>query len=178
MFPMKRLLWSVVGAAALVASGGWLLPRHARVERTITINAPIETVFAEVNDLGSFRQWSPWTDRDPSMHVVAGSPSLGRGARLVWDGDPVGVGSGTLEISESRPSDLVRIKMDFGPQGSATMAFQLAQEQGGTRATWTFDMDLGFNPVGRYFGPFFDKELGPDFERGLRQLKRLCEGAR
>ncbi len=175
MFPLKRLAFLVVGVLVLLAAGGWFLPRHARVERSIVIAAPPGRVFAEVNGFGSFRQWSPWAERDPSMRNVAGTPDQGVGARLAWDGDPVGVGSGTLEIVESRPADLVRIAMDFGPQGRATSQFRLAPLDGGTRVTWDFDMDLGYNPVARYFGLFFDRLIGPDYQRGLSGLKRWCE---
>ncbi len=175
MFPLKRLAFVVVGVLVLLASGGWFLPRHAVVERSILIAAPREKVFQQVNGFGSFRQWSPWAERDPSMRPVAGTPASGVGARLAWDGDPAGVGSGTLEIVECRPPDLVRIDMDFGPQGRAISRFKLASVDGGTRVTWDFDMDLGFNPIARYFGLFFDKQIGPDYQRGLAGLKQWCE---
>jgi uncharacterized protein YndB with AHSA1/START domain len=175
MFPLKRLLIAVVVLASLLASGGWLLPRRARIERTAVINAPVEKVFGEVNGFRRFRQWSPWAERDPSMRSVPGSPSQGVGARLAWDGDPVGVGSGTLEIVESQPFERVTIKMDFGPQGRAITQFTLAQQDGGTRVTWDFVMDLGFNPVARYFGLYFDRLFGPDYQRGLERLRILCE---
>jgi uncharacterized protein YndB with AHSA1/START domain len=175
MFRLQKILYSVIGAAVLLASGGWFMPRHARVERTIVIGAPPAAVFSVVNDIGAIDRWSPWYERDRSMRPASGSPRAGVGARLVWDGDPAGVGSGEQEIVESRFAELVTTRMDFGPQGSATGHFRLSPEGDGTRVVWTFDMDLGFNPVGRYFGPFFDQMLGPDYERGLANLKRLCE---
>jgi hypothetical protein len=178
MFPLKRLLITFVVVVCLLAAGGWFLPRHAKVERTIVIGAPVERVFTYVNGFGSFRVWLPWADRDPSMRSVPGSPAQGVGARLAWDGDPVGVGAGTLEIVDSRPFGLVTIKMDFGPQGRAITRFRLANQGAGTRVTWDFAMDLGFNPVARYFGLYFDRLFGPDYERGLKQLKALCESTR
>jgi hypothetical protein len=35
--------------------------------------------------------------------------------------------------------------------------------------------DLGRNPLYRWFGVFMDKLVGPDFESGLSNLKRLGE---
>ena len=38
------------------------------------------------------------------------------------------------------------------------------------------DTDMGKNPIGKFFGLMMDKMVGPDFERGLNNLKSLCEG--
>jgi len=38
--------------------------------------------------------------------------------------------------------------------------------------------DLGRSPLNRWFGLFMDKLVGPDFEAGLANLKRLSEAAR
>jgi len=38
--------------------------------------------------------------------------------------------------------------------------------------------DLGHSPVNRWFGLFMDKLVGPDFDAGLANLKRLSESAR
>jgi Polyketide cyclase / dehydrase and lipid transport len=175
MFPLKRLALAVIGIVALAAMGGWAFPRQVHVERSIVIDAAPPAVFALVNGFTSFSRWSPWYERDRSMRPVPGSPRSGVGARLAWDGDPAGVGAGTQEIVESRPYELVRTAMDFGVQGSATGRFRLVPEGRGTRLTWSFDTDLGLNPVSRYFGPFFDRTIGPDFERGLARLKTLAE---
>jgi hypothetical protein len=45
----------------------------------------------------------------------------------------------------------------------------------GTRVTWGFDSDLGFNPIARYFGMMADDVIGPDYEKGLARLKAIAE---
>jgi hypothetical protein len=37
------------------------------------------------------------------------------------------------------------------------------------------DGELGRNPLYRWFGVFMDKLVGPDFEAGLANLRRLAE---
>ena len=37
------------------------------------------------------------------------------------------------------------------------------------------DSDFSDDFVGRYFAPFLDRMVAPDYERGLAQLKRLVE---
>ena len=45
----------------------------------------------------------------------------------------------------------------------------------GTKVTWTNEGDVGNNFMGRLFRPFFDKLMGPDFEKGLNRLKAMVE---
>lgn len=34
---------------------------------------------------------------------------------------------------------------------------------------------MGNNPIAKYFGLLMDKLIGADFERGLNNLKTVCE---
>jgi hypothetical protein len=40
---------------------------------------------------------------------------------------------------------------------------------------WSNEGDMGASPVNRWFGLFMDRLVGPDFEAGLVNLKRLAE---
>ena len=44
-----------------------------------------------------------------------------------------------------------------------------------TEVTWSMEADLGFNPISRYFGLFFDSMIGPDFEKGLNNLNNIVK---
>jgi carbon monoxide dehydrogenase subunit G len=59
--------------------------------------------------------------------------------------------------------------------GPADAAFELAPQGGGTQVTWTFETELGMNPIKRYFGLMLDRLLGADYEAGLTALKALVE---
>jgi hypothetical protein len=43
------------------------------------------------------------------------------------------------------------------------------------KVTWHNGGHLGYNPVNRYFGLLMDKMMGPDFEKGLSNLKLIAE---
>lgn len=45
---------------------------------------------------------------------------------------------------------------------------------GGTRITWRNEGNLPY-PIGRYFGLGVEGMLGPQCEKGLANLKRVCE---
>jgi len=45
----------------------------------------------------------------------------------------------------------------------------------GTRLTWGFVTDTGFNPMMRWMGVMLDDWVGADYEAGLARLKALAE---
>jgi effector-binding domain-containing protein len=100
---------------------------------------------------------------------------------LSWSGDPRLVGTGWQEITESRPHSLVRMHLDFDQQGVGASYFRIEQTAAGTHLTWGFDTDLlegqGWfgGLLARYFGLFFDKWIGTDYELGLARLKAHLE---
>jgi effector-binding domain-containing protein/uncharacterized protein YndB with AHSA1/START domain len=152
-----------------------LLPRQVHVERSIVIDAPHATVFALVDGYKQFNKWSPWAARDPNAKYTREGPEFGVGAKQSWVGDPKTVGSGSQEIVEIKPLELVKSRLDFGAQGLATAQFALAPESSATRVTWSLDSDMGAGPIGRYFGLMMDRMIGPDYEKGLAGLKALAE---
>src|SRR5213082_3303587 len=111
----KILLGIVIVVAVLVAVIAILAalqPTHYRIERSATINAPAAVVFAQVNDFHKWEAWSPWEKIDPALKRTFEDPSAGTGAIYRWVGDNK-VGEGSMTITESRPSDLIRIKLEF-----------------------------------------------------------------
>ena len=153
-------------------------PSEFRVVRSATISAPAPAVFAQVNDFHKWEAWNPWGKIDPAMkQSYEGAPS-GTGAIYTWAGNNQ-VGEGRMTITESHPSDLIRIKLEFIKPWSATNATDFAFKPQGnqTAVTWTMDGDNNF--MGKAFGLFMnmDKMVGGDFEKGLAQMKAVSETA-
>lgn len=172
----RIMLWvGVLLVVAIVAA--YLLPRHVRVERATTIAAPRATLFAVVNSFKHFNKWSPWFDLDPNAKYTYEGPGAGAGAKMSWVGDPKKLGSGSQVITASDHPGRVESDVDFGQGGSpARQHITLAAEGQATRVTWGIDVDLGMNPIGRYFGLGFDGMIGKDFDKGLALLKTFAEG--
>ncbi|MCX6550351.1 MAG: SRPBCC family protein [Acidobacteria bacterium] len=171
----RALLW-IGGLLVILVVVAFLLPRTVHVDRSITINAPRTTVFAQVNSFATFNKWSPWFELDPKAKYTFDGPVSGVGARMTWVGDPGTLGSGSQVITASQPEERVASDVDFGQGGLAKQVITLADSGTGTRVTWGIDVDLGMNPVSRYFGLMFDKMIGKDFEKGLAGLKAYAEG--
>jgi carbon monoxide dehydrogenase subunit G len=155
--------------------GGLLLPGEIRVARSIEIDAPPEQVFPLVNDLDAFNRWSPWATLDSETRYELTGPESGVGARLSWSSDNPEVGSGSQEIVRSLPPEQVSLRLDFGAGGSAEASFDLESTDNGTKVTWSFGYEIGYDLIGRYVGLVLDRLVGKKYEEGLERLKRLVE---
>ncbi len=174
---LKNLLLAILAVVVVTAAVGALLPRTVHIERSTDIAAPPVLVFTLVDGYARFNEWSPWADIDPEgTEYTYSGPATGVGARMTWTSDNPRVGTGSQEIVASQPYRRVDTRLDFGPDGTAQAFFRLEPLEPGTRTTWGFETDFGWNLVGRYLGFFmFDAALGGDYQRGLANLERLAE---
>ena len=152
-------------------------PDEFKVVRSAKISAPPEKVFAHVNDFHQWEAWSPWAKMDPACKNNYTGAAAGAGAILAWAGNKK-VGEGRMTITESRPGDLIRIKLEFFKPFKATNTaeFTFKAEGGQTAVTWSMFGKNNF--VGKIFGLImnFDKTVGGDFERGLAVMKSVVDG--
>jgi len=153
-----------------------LQPADYQVVRSATVGAPAPEVFGQVNDLHKFQDWSPWAKLDPNVKNTYEGPPAGNGAITRWVGNKK-VGEGNMRIVESRPSDLVKMKLQFiKPFASAAdVQFDFKPEPKGTAVTWTMSGKKNFMSKAFCLFASMDKMVGGDFERGLANLKSLTE---
>ena len=175
---MKILKWIGMGIAAVVlllVVVAFCLPRKFHVERSIAIDAPPEAIHAVVTRLREWPTWTAWTaERYPDMKIAFAGPEEGVGAKQSWEGKSSGRGS--IEITKSSPEE--GVDYDFAFDGNpSTGGISFFPGPDTTLVTWYADGDLGRNPVARYFGLLMDRFMGPDFETGLRNLKKKAEAA-
>jgi Polyketide cyclase / dehydrase and lipid transport len=153
-------------------------PSKFRIMRTATIAAPVPAVFAQVNDLHNWEAWSPWAKRDPAMRKAYEGALAGTGAIYTWAGNSE-VGEGRTTITESRPSDLIRIKLEMMKPFAATNTVEFAFKPEGnqTAVTWSMAGERNFTAKALGLVMNMDKMVGGDFEKGLAQMKSVVEAA-
>jgi uncharacterized protein YndB with AHSA1/START domain len=163
----------VVGLVAVVAAQSSTF----RIARSATISAPPERVFAEVNDLHQWEAWSPWLKADPAAKTAYEGAPAGTGAAFRWSGNK-DVGEGRMTITESRPNQLVRLKLDFmRPFASTSVAeFTFAPDGNRTLVTWSMTGDKNFMAKAIHLVLDMDKMVGGKFDEGLAQMKAVAEG--
>jgi hypothetical protein len=119
---LKKILGGIALVLAILMIVIALQPSDFRIARSTTMSAPPAAVFAQVNDFRRWEAWNPWGKIDPAMkHSYEGTPS-GVGAVYRWAGNNE-VGEGRMTIVESRPTDLVRVQLQFfKPYAGTSMA--------------------------------------------------------
>jgi len=151
-------------------------PDTYHVERSANINAPAAVVYGELEDFKNWQAWSPWEKRDPTMKKTYEGPAAGTGAIYSWVGNDK-VGEGKMTLTDSKANSHVGIELEFLKpwQQKNTTDFTFETNPAGTQVRWGMTAPMGF--MGKAFGLFkdMDQMIGPDFEKGLAQLKTLSE---
>src|SRR5881396_1990852 len=162
----------VLGFVGVVA----MRPSEYRVARTATIAAPAPAVFAQVNDFHKWEAWNPWAKLDPAMKQAYEGAPAGIGAIYTWAGNSE-VGEGRMTLTESRPSDLVRIRLEFLKPfaGTSTAEFTFKPEGNQTAVTWSMTGKVNFMAKVVHLFMDMDRMIGDKFETGLAQLKSITE---
>jgi hypothetical protein len=176
---LKKILLVVIALVAALVVVVAMQPATFTVTRTTSIAAAPPDVFSVVNDFHKWDAWSPWSRLDPEMKTTYEGPPSGTGAVYSWVGNSK-VGEGRMTLLESRPAELVRIKLEFLKPFASTSTTEFALSGRGDATTVTWNMTGDNNFVAKAMCLFMggmDKMIGPDFEKGLSQLKTLVESA-
>lgn len=174
MIKITLVVVAVVIAGILILAA--TKPDNFSVQRSASIKAPPEKVFALINDFQRWGAWSPWEKKDPAMKRTFSGAAEGQGSAYAWEGNGE-VGSGRMEIMESTPASKIAIKLDFlKPFEAHNIAeFELAPQGEATTVTWTMHGPAPF--VSKLMQVFFnmDRMIGKDFETGLANMKAAAE---
>lgn len=179
MPPVSRTykILSVLGSAVLL----FLVvvafqPNEFRVTRSILVNASAEAIFPQVNTLRNWGAWDPWAKLDPKAKSEFEGPEAGVGAKMHWEGNS-DVGNGTMEITDSRQQEFIRLRLTFlePMESTHTAEFTFEETSGKTYITWTIYGSNNF--LGKAVGLIFncEKIVGEQFEQGLSNLKKQVE---
>ena len=174
---MKALKWILIFVVTLVAAMllfGLALPSTFRVEREATIKATPERIYALVADPREWAKWSVWNERDPKMKITYSGAPTGKGAKWAWESATEG--NGSMEFTNAVPGRVVEFALSFPDMGmNSRGAMSFVGKGESTTVYWHNEGDVGANPVYRYFALAMDKLVGPDFEKGLANLKAVAE---
>lgn len=172
---LKTLLIAVAVLVAGVLIYAATRPDSFSIQRSATIAAPPDRLFALINDVHAFNTWNPYALKDPAAKMRYEGPASGPGAAYAWDSPTLGVGR--AEIVEARPAALVAMRLAFEKPMRSTnrVEFTLQPEGPATRVTWAMSGPMPY--LSKLMTTFFsmEKMVGPDFEAGLANLKATAE---
>ena len=175
---LNIILIAVVVAVIVFLLVAAMQPAEFRVTRSAAMTAPVLDAFVQVNDLRKWDAWSPWAKLDPAAKATFEGPPAGTRAAFAWAGNNK-IGEGRMTITDSRPNELVRFRLEFVKPFKAvnTAEFMFKPEGNRTVVTWTMSGTNNF--MAKAVGLFINCErmVGGQFEQGLANMRAVVEAA-
>ena len=166
---------AIVVVAICILALAALKPGRFTIRRSIAINAPRERVFALVNDLHRWTEWSQDRQEESAGQRRYSGPPAGKGAVYEWDGKG-SAGKGRIEIVESSANE-IRLQADWQKPFAARNINLFVFEPKGSaiQVTWELDGENVFALKVMTTLVSVDRLMGSHFERGLAGLKAAAE---
>gem|GEM_PF-164339 len=165
---LRILLFLLIVLTAVVAFKIMKADKILQLEKTAVMDASPEAIFAQINNLQKWDNWSTWNQMDPNMEKEYAGPSVGVGSSYSWNSEKNSVGQGSMKITESIPNESLKMALDFGENGSATSAFTLTPTDSGTQVTWSF---LSDDEESKATNAMMEMLLSSSYKKGLSQLE-------
>lgn len=172
----KKVVLGLIVAGAIFCAVIASRPNDFKVSRSATMAATPAAVFEQLNDFHKWDSWSPWAKMDPNAKTTFDGPTSGVGAKFGWSGNS-DVGEGSMTIVESKPSEQVRIRLDFTRPMAGTSDVELKLEPQGEQTKVTWSMAGKNNFIAKAVSLFMDceKMVGDQYDKGLASLKAIVE---
>lgn len=177
MTRLIEILISFAIVAALMLLVGLILPSSRHLSESVETNRKMTIVFDTLNSLRRFSDWNPLVLHDPRARLELSGPTSGVGAKLSYDSDIIGDGS--WEIIESVPGQSVKYAIEDDKRGhDKTSEFILTPTGRGAvkrnvQITQTYNVNYGWNLLGRYSGLYVSRHVGDDIKLGLSRLTNM-----
>ncbi len=148
------------------------LPSRMHIKKTIEINAPVSYVYEQVNNFSLWINWSPFQEKDPNMRTSFEGPVKGEGAYMKWESSE---GNGSLNWNEITNEISLKGNLNYEGMSKSDIQFEFEKTPLGCVTSWSINVENLSYPINRWKGFFMKSNLEEDFERGLNNLKSVCE---
>ncbi len=184
---MTRVLEFIVALIivfVLAVIVGLFLPSHAHVERSIEISHNPQHIYDVLNNFRRFQDsaGSGFEALDPNVKFTLSGPAYGPGATISWQGDKaIGDGklvnkSGNIDISNNSTVTWDLTNDWHGKNKTFTIQVEPKQGQRVSTVTWSYDVDYGWNLIGRYSALWIHGDPSTIIQYGLSSLQNMLAG--
>lgn len=175
---IKIIFISIGILIAILLVVALLIPKDYKLERSIVIQSPKDSVFNYIKHLKNQNEYSVWGKMDPNWETSFTGVDGTVGFVSAWESDVKNVGTGSQTITKIVEGDFIETRLNFEKPFKAENYTQISTSAMGatnTKVTWGFNgsypypmniMKLVFN---------MEKLIGKDFEDGLKSMKVILE---
>ena len=177
MTRLLELLISLAITAVLFLVIGVLLPSSRSLEEQVETNRRQTIVFDTLNSFRRFDDWHPFAVQDPRLRINLSGPESGVGAKMSYESQVGNIGSGTWEIVESEPRTRVAYAIENDQRGNNKRTEFTLRPTGRSgrniEITQTYQVDYGWDLLGRYAGLYVARNVGDNMQVGLKRLSNM-----
>ncbi len=138
------------------------------VDRSLTIDAPRDRVFAAIVDFKTWPDWSPWLLHEPDTRLEYSENYDQEQGSYTWDGKMVGAGRLTHVSLEPERSIEQRIEFTRPFKAVSRVAWQFGEVDGQTEVHWIMQGEMPF--LFRFMTEMTRQMIAKDYDLGLHLL--------
>lgn len=150
------------------------IPKKYKVEKTLTLNAPVDIVFEQIASFKNWEKWSPQKEKDPDVKSLFGLDNKKAGSYWLWKGKKAG--EGRITLTEIDPQN--QVSYHYSSQKpfitESDGYIKLEPDANQTKVTWAMEGTFPFYL--RVMNLMMERRYGPDFDKGLSLLQKIAEG--
>jgi uncharacterized protein YndB with AHSA1/START domain len=175
---VKKIIFGLIFIVAILLIAGLFIKKEYAVEREITINKPIDSVFNYVKYMKNQDNFSVWNKKDPNSIRTFKNTDGEVGFIYSWDSKNDEIGAGEQEIIKITPNERIDFELRFKrPFEGTDKAYFITESVSNdtTKIKWGFNGSMKY-PMNLLL-PIMDMEnmLGKDLQKGLDDLKIILE---
>jgi hypothetical protein len=175
---IKIILISFIILIALVLIVALFIPKDYKLERSIVIQSPKDTVFNYIKHLKNQNEYSVWNKMDPNIKNKYTGIDGTVGFVSAWESEVKNVGIGSQTITKIIEGESMFTKLKFEKPFKAennTEISAIALNNSNTKVSWSFNGSFAYpmNIMKLVFN--MEKMIGKDFEIGLQNMKVILE---
>ncbi|MFD2166166.1 SRPBCC family protein [Thalassotalea euphylliae] len=175
---IKKISLAIVFVLAIPFAIALFLPTHYEVEREVTVDKPLDTVFAYVKLLKNQDSFSKWMQMDPDMKKTYTGVDGEVGFVSAWDSKNDDVGVGEQEIVGIVDGQRIDYELRFLKPFEATSPAYMtthAVSPNQTTVKWGFQGSLDYPMNIMFLFMDFEQVIGDDLQFGLNNMKENLE---
>jgi uncharacterized membrane protein len=162
---LKLGLISLVFLFLFITAISSLLPSTVNISRAIDIDAPVDSIYKNINDV---TRWKKWFANYDSTNVTTSSNTVGKGASITINKTKISI-----------VDDKVDKILTTWTSGSRSLdgRFNFYTRNGSSPVTlqWHFIQNVRWYPWEKFASIVSDKMMGPVMEKSLDNLKNRVE---
>jgi len=174
MKTLKRLALSIIIILGLFFIIPLFLPGTFDINRSMEIKQSPAYCLQTIADMSHRQAWDPWLAMEKDLTVTTHTTPNIIGSTYYWQGDTIGEGNMLIDSLIPFQHIYSTLRFTAPQQMTAQVIWDIKESKNNTHLTWHLKGSLSY-PLERWLGLFMDKQLGKDFNNGLKKLKEYIQ---